>query len=582
MARMSRSEAVPLSRSRLGAVLVLLTTTLVAPGALQAAPVDEVLQLVPADAGFCLVIRDLREHGHRLAESPFAKQFQDSLLGKSLQHAPEFRRLAELEKQLQTHLQTSLAEVRDEVLGDAIVVAYWPANEKQPERMLFLTKARKPDLLERISGRLLQFQKNASEVESVKYKDQSYHRIKEKIGKVSYQFVHAGLLALTEDEAMLRQVIDAQTAPAKDHHIAKQLRDLGVADAFATFWLNPRAFDGLLKAQAQVAAEPEASFLRNLLKYWEQTRAVALALRVDQELELRLVLQVNTAGLPDAAQRFLRTAGEPSRMWSKFPERTILAVAGRFDFTALLDMLSEFAPQEERKKSVADLERACSSLLGLDLRREVLPNLGPDWGFYVTAPPAGQAVWFPHIVVAVETRPKPEQKPLGPALFEALRTLAGIYTLGQADQTNPTTLKTEMLDKVQVVSLVNEKLFPAGLQPAFAFKSSCLVFASSPGAIRTFDSSPLQPVPNKQGRLLLARLSLKEAVLYLKQKEWRKGLVVTLARNHQSTTGEIDAHLDGLISILELFDQVDLLHQSKPGELQLTLLFKPVKPLRKE
>ncbi len=573
-----------MSRSRLRTAFVLLATTLVVPGALQAAPVDEVLRLVPADAGFCLVIRDLREHGRRLAESPFARQFHDSLLGKSLQHAPEFRRLAELEKQLQTHLQTSLAEVRDDVLGDAIVVAYWPSKENQPERMLFLTKARKPELLERISSQLLRLQKNAGDVEfePVKYKDHSYHRVKEKAGKVSYQFVHAGLLALTEDEATLRQVLDAEAAPAKDHPIAKQLRDLGVADAFATFWLNPRAFDGLLKAQAKVAAEPEASFLRNLLKYWEQTRAVALALRVDKELELRLVLQVNTAGLPDAAQRFFRTAGEPSRMWSKFPERTILAVAGRFDFTALLEMLSEFAPQEERKKSLADLERACSSLLGLDLQRDVLPNLGPDWGFYLTAPAPGQAGWFPHVVVAVETQPKPEQKPLGPALFEALRTLAGIYTLGQAGQANPTTLKSEVMDKVQVVSLVNEKLFPAGFQPAFALKSSCLVLASSPGAIRTFDFAPSPPVPNKQAPVLLARLSLKEAVLYLRQKEWRKGLIEALARNHQSTNIEIDSHLDGLISILELFDQVDLLHQSKQGELQLTLLFKPVKPLRKE
>ena len=41
-----------------------------------AAPRDELIRLVPDDAGFCIIVRDLREQFDRLAKSPFAAHFE--------------------------------------------------------------------------------------------------------------------------------------------------------------------------------------------------------------------------------------------------------------------------------------------------------------------------------------------------------------------------------------------------------------------------------------------------------------------------------------------------------------------------
>src|SRR5262245_3193443 len=112
-------------------------------------PRDELLRLVSGDAGFCVVVQDLRGHLARLEQSPFAARLGASRFGQAFRNAPEFRKLATLDEQLLAHLNVSWPQLRDDILGDAIVLAYTPGPPGRPddEQGLLLVHARQPQLI---------------------------------------------------------------------------------------------------------------------------------------------------------------------------------------------------------------------------------------------------------------------------------------------------------------------------------------------------------------------------------------------------------------------------------------------------
>src|SRR2546430_7288658 len=111
-----------------------------------ASPRDELLRLVPEDVAFCLLVEDLRDHAAAFLRSPFHEQFAASPFAASLLASPELHKLAEVAGVLRRHLQIDVNQLRDDVLGDAIVFAYRPGPPGQPEREqgLFLLYARDP------------------------------------------------------------------------------------------------------------------------------------------------------------------------------------------------------------------------------------------------------------------------------------------------------------------------------------------------------------------------------------------------------------------------------------------------------
>src|SRR5205814_5860862 len=99
-----------------------------------ATPRDELLCLVPEDVGFCLVVQDLRGHITALRDSPFLEQLRASRFGVAFSGSPELAKLAGMEAVLKEHLQIDLANLRDDLLGDAVVFAYRPGPPGKPEQ----------------------------------------------------------------------------------------------------------------------------------------------------------------------------------------------------------------------------------------------------------------------------------------------------------------------------------------------------------------------------------------------------------------------------------------------------------------
>src|SRR5260370_16475389 len=109
-----------------------------------ASPRDELLRYVPEDVGFCFILQDFSGQMKTLAASPFSEQLDKSPLGKAFAGAKEMKQLLDLEKQLQNLIGLNSEELRDDILGDAVVFAFRPAPPGKPEKEegLILVRAR--------------------------------------------------------------------------------------------------------------------------------------------------------------------------------------------------------------------------------------------------------------------------------------------------------------------------------------------------------------------------------------------------------------------------------------------------------
>jgi hypothetical protein len=549
------------------------------------AAVDELLRLLPDQPAFCLVLRDVRGHIERISDSPFAHQFRQSPVAAAITVSKDQDSFAELDKQLRAFLGLGVKDVLYDVLGDGLVFAYWPPSAQQAERGVVLARARRADTLEKLIHQLKAIGLKTGDfkrVDTRSHRGLDYLCVEDKTGKLSYCVLRERLVAISEDEALLRGIIDriGQELPASP--LTRQLAELELQDALAVLLVNPRAFDEALAAKAKSAAEPEASFLRTLTKYWRHTNAVALSLRIEEDVALGVSLQMQPEALPESVRRLREQASKPSDLWQQFPDRTVFAMAGRLDAAATLSALLEFAPDNKRQQQLGELEKNVQAALGMELWKDVLPNLGPDWGVFVAAPPAEAKGWFPHVVVAVRVQAKPEHRPLDKALFETLRTFGGLFALSQSKEGKPMSVQTLLRDGTPMVVLTGEKVFPPGCQPTLAMKGGCMVFASSPEAVALLKDRPARPVAaGPADRIVFARLPVQEGVAYLKQKERREAITAAISKAHGISPKDVDDALTKLTEVLGLFDQVELIQNQAPNQLHLSLHLKTVKPLKK-
>ena len=563
--------------SRLLAVAALAVAALT-PAAAPAGPRDELLRLVPEDVGFCLVVQDLRGHSAAFLASPFYRRFQESPLGQALLNAPEIQKLKALEKSLRDQLGVDWPRLRDDILGDAVAFAYRPGPPGKPdeEQGLLLVRARDGKLLAELFERFNKAQEKSGELkqlEALEHNGVRYHRRVEKKGE-HYVYLRDSLLAVSGRKAILQQAIDLdRKAPKDEAPVARQLRLLGADKAFVSLWVNPRVFRPEIERQAKDAKGPEAAFLRAFATYWQALEGVALGLALDKDLELTLALRAEPERLPAAARKLFAELAKPSELWDCFPDDALLAAAGRLDAAALFEALGDFLPPQERQALLDALGRSLGAALGKDFAKEVLPNLGPDLGLCVTAPPAGDKAWFPHTVLALRVRPGPADAPLDQALLRAVDfyALSLVFGYNRGRQApDQLALKSVFQDKVEVKYLVNDRLFPPGLQPAYGLQRGYLVLGSSPEAVRRFGAAPAGASPQAGDEVPLLRMSLKELRRFVKER--REPLAAFVAEKNQLPREEAGKALDKLLTGLELIDRLELTHRSAGhGQVKLTL-----------
>jgi hypothetical protein len=550
---------------------------------LTAAPRDELLRLVPDDVGFCLVIQDLRTHADNLTHSPFAAQFAKTTFGVSLSNSPELAKISEFEQELKKHFGVTAAQLRDEIYGDALAFAYRPSPDGKPEgeEGIFLLRARDKTLLARLITQLNDAQTKSKELKAIVEHKHDGVTYMARVGEnaTHFYYLNGPVLAYTSQESMLKRVIDLDRRdPGSAPTIGRDMRRLEVHDAMLALWLNPRAFDADLKRKVAQAKPNEVHSLKRIQQYWQALDGAAFTLTPRKSaLEASVGFLAREGEMPEAAKKFFAGDNRPSELWGRFPTKALVAVAGRIDVPVFAHFLGDFLPPDDRKKMRETAERFISAPSGgLDLFKDILPNLGPDWGFCLLPPGDKDKAVAPLLIAALRVSPgENKDKPVDRALFEVLDRLAGMAVIFSQD---PLALeKTRLPDKTEVKYLHGEKGAAANIQPAFALKDGYLLLGSTPGVLQSFGVG--RPAGETMPECPLIRISYRELRGYLKSR--MDQLAPILVEKHQISTEEAKRRLQGVIDGCQLFERLEFTRRTGPGRVTLTARLHTEQPLTK-
>lgn len=546
-----------------------------------AAPRDELLRFVPDDVAFCFVLQDLRVHAADLADSPFVAQVRQSPLGLALQASAELAQLDKADRDLRKTLGVGFDQIRDDLLGDAVVFAYRPGPPGKPEQEqgFVLVRARDAkvlaDLVEKVNAAQMK-DGTLANLTPVDYAGVTYYRRAEP-KQTNYYYVQGAVLLFSGQEDAVRRAIDAgrKASPTGPPPLGRKLDEFGAGKAALALWVNPRAFDAGLEDKAAKAEGAEAVQQKKVLTYWKAVEGVAAWATLDAELHLSFAERVRADALPPAAQRLLAVGGRPSEAWRYFPDDALLACGVRVDAGALLELLQDVSPKEDAAPAAA------GAAFGKDILRDVLSHIGPDWGFCVTAPPTAGKDWTPQAILVIRTPPGDDAAPVDQALLSAVHTAAllAVVAYNHEHPTEPIRLKSVTVGGREVHFLAGEHVFPPGVQPAYALTNGWMVFASAPDVITRFAEAPAKPAAPDDAGYPVLRVSLKAWRAYLKDRH--DALAAVLAEKNQLTVKEMGKRLDDLIGALEFVDRLEIDRRVGPAATVVTLTVQTARPLKK-
>lgn len=553
-----------------------------------ASPRQQLLGYIPSDTSLCVLLQGLRDHGDDLARSPFMAQFAKSPLGRQLVALAEIQQLQKLEKHLEQFTGLTSRQLREEILGDLVVLAYrsGPPDKPQEEEGLVLIHARGAKLLQTLVDHINKQQTLGGEVKGIEirtHRGMKYVCRREK-DRDTFYYLNDQVLLFTGTEGLLLRALDHESAQKPDAlpPLEQALRHLRVEGGLLTFWINPRTFDPHLRAKIAAAPDEEVPFLQTFFTYWKAFDGLALSLALEKELTLNLAISARPEALSTSARRFLTTLAEPSRIWQAIPPDPLFALATRVDLRALLDLWMEFLPAEKRPEILANLERLLGAPLGKNLVREVLPAVGPEFSLIALAPSPEQGM-FPSVLLAARVKPTDDPAPVDQALWSAVHSVATILVLthNQKHPGKPLVLRRTNVDGMDIRSLVGNQALPDGLQPSFALSHGHLLFATSPPALQTlraWSADDPAPARARMESLPILVVSFKAWHGYLQQR--RDGLAGHLATSDRIPLEEARKRLDGMVAVLEYLDRLEVRHKPGGGRLLLQIALKPRWSLR--
>ncbi len=548
--------------------------TFVSPclGQVSAAVREDLLRLVPPDMGLCAIVSNLRGQAETLPNARWLKAIRESPIGESFLSSPEFAQLAKFESELKTHLDVDWRQLRDEVVGDLVILAYRPGSpgDARAEQGLLLVWVRNPALLAKVIDRLNDAQKRSGEVReltAVDYQGKKYFQRVER-DKTQFYMLQGSMFAFSSQEALLRSVIDRQRERAAETPpLVKQLERAHADQALAAVWLNPRAFDADLRHKSEQGAGQEAQMTRKFLSYWQALDAVIVTIDLGQNPEIKLSLQARQRALPASVRRFFEEDEAPSSVWSRFPADAMLRIAGRLDTQAFTDALAELTPASARANLAETGQRYIGAVLGLDLYKDVLPNLGPDWGVCVVA--GAEQDDFPVAIAALAVKPGTKEIGVDQSLYKGAQVLANLAVWGyNSSHANSIKLKTLKQGKIEVQYLAGDKAFPSGVQPAFALKDGFFVLASAPEGIQLFKKT--KRAAASKG-IPVVDLSTSRLATFLRDRQPK--VAAGLAAKTHIPLGSARQQLKNLLFGLELFDHIVLSERHEAGQVTWSLRF---------
>ncbi len=555
------------------------------PASYGASPRETLLSYVPNDSALCLVIDNLRNQSNRMTQSPFSEWLAgriQPILGAS----DDYKKLIDAEKFFSLILGLSVAELRDDILGDCVVLCYLPAEENDaktpmPERGLVMLHAREPKKLAKLLDRLDAAQKDSGELKELKtrtHRNTTYTVRVRTDGKEEFYLQSDALFLFSTHESAIHTALDTTHADPKTRFFSRCAELVNTEKSFLSCFVQPRRFDREFQKEILAAASAEErAFREQFFKVWQCLDTIAIDLQTAEGLSLRLSLAYRENDLPPAIRPLLVSHSEPSKLWNAIPNDAMFALVGRINPSIWLDAIVSFSPPEAQTTVRRDLESFLGAVVGKSKYAAVIKAIGPHAAFWVN-PSTLADQWFPHVSAAIEIDPSTDT-PTQKAISQATEFLARLGVV-QYNREHDDQLELQEVDSKQGSRFVLSRStgFPDGVTPTFMMRGDYAIVTESstrPDEILEALRSPTTP----QKPTLIARINAKSLRRFFVDHE--RPLSNWLSRREDKPREELQAGLTQLASILEAFRSVELHADQRLGFVSLSLNVEFVAPLQK-
>lgn len=541
-------------------VLILFSWLSIVAVAKGAGPAEALFRLVPPDAGITFAVEDLRTHSKEYRESPLAAGIRRLPAVRDWLASGRSQSLQQVKARFENAVGESLPTIRDELLGDAVVLSlHLPENGRQDEaRGLLLARVRDRPLLDRLISGVNAAQTKKRELDRVverRHADTIYWLRKFGPGcsrpDEYYTILDTTTFAWSNSEAMIQGVIDRkagrQPGLGEDSKF-KRIRDRLPGRSFLSAFVNPRFLESLMAAAGPDSPKDEdRRILAWLGQYLGALDYAGLAVEWRDGLIVHSEESVDPEKLsPNFRTRTTRTSGRSPL--ATIPGNALVAASLQVNFEALYRFLEDVIPDADRPQ-VENLRLAFSGiLLGQDIKAEILPHLGPGVTAYLEARGDGDPKLS---VIAMFELNGPAS--IGAAFNNALRTVLAVCALDTKAGGGRLRFEASEHQGIKVGTLRPTSPFAYGIG-----RDRLIVSGSVEALVRALDPDLKSAVAFERLRATYfsefdSFLCADLKAIHQLAKARRDSLARLIAKNQESSFQEAAQDLDGALALLDLF-----------------------------
>ncbi len=564
-------------------------------------PTDVLLRLVPSDVAVVVTVDGLRDQTSAFLKSRLASDLRRLPAVRAWFASEKYQHFERSRAQIETLLGANLTEVRDELLGDAIILALRLSPEAPGDasqaRGILLVQARDPALLRRLIRVVNTIQQESGELAGVaeRQRNGTTYVVRDFPAAANrppewYVVYPDGTFAFSNSEAMIQSVIDrkargqddkngTKAVPSIDSGLGEQPKLKAVKDklperALARLFVNPRQFERLLAAAPRPDKPTDARIMATLERYVAAVDFAGAALTWDDEsIVIHSVETLNPSLLDPWLRRWAGDARRVDPTLLRVPQTALAVASGHVDALAFFDAISQIVPDEDQPR-LANIETVLTGLLlGNDLRSKVLPGIGPGAVAYLDAPAEAQeqggapdskaaavAGWPFPLVMVISLRGGSGtdlSAALAAAIDNALRTAMAMAAMDDKRAQGRSRIATRDVAGLTVTTLDPAVPFAYAVDRA----RGRLILSTSPGAIARYLESSSDPKTGERIRRLQATGFADtdtyacvdfDALENLASKH-RGLLVQTLAARQKRSVEEVDRDLSHVLAMARLF-----------------------------
>ncbi|WP_435015663.1 hypothetical protein TA3x_003207 [Tundrisphaera sp. TA3] len=567
------------------AALALAGSLALAPHAGAAGPADPLFRLLPPDAGIALAVENLRDRYREVAASPLADGLGRLPHVSTWLNSNPIRGVQRVVRQVEGGLNLAPGSIRDELFGDAVVLALRPGPPDAPEqaRGVLLGRARDRAIRDRLIQSVDESQLGNGELSAVERKRRGPEgyavRKYARAGRPDefYATFDDGTFAWSNSEGLIHDILDRKAGGGPSLADApgfRSVREALPAQALVGLYLSPRLLEASLGLDGRKSATTQERIIGLFARYVAALDYMGIALAWDRGVALHVHESIEPSRLDGWLRDWMTRPSAASPAIAPLPGSALAAFVIHLDFVALRDAAAGLVAERDLPW-FRNLKSAAQGLLaGLDLDSVVLPRLGPGVLLFAEEPVQADARTRLPLVAVIGVKPGPETPGTAAAIENAIRTGISIYALEPAQASARLRVESRALGVARVLVLLNAR------RTLFALTSGPdrVVLGNLPESVARFGT---QSAPSSLEAIRAANfpeattfgvVDLSRAAAAI--KPLRASIAERLAKRGRRSVEAIVTDLDQIVAAAEMFSAATFTATASPDATSVHRVFR--------